>query len=80
KATIKLARGIRLGKISKGERCSVIGCGNTAVRSLSADRVKSAGLKIEADKRAYLCEGHYKEYKKKTKLDRMIEKWRYMSP
>lgn len=69
-----------MGKVSKGEKCSVIGCGNNAVRSLSTDRVRSAGLKIEADKRAYLCEDHYKEYKKKTKRDRMIEKWRYMSP
>lgn len=69
-----------MGKVSKGEKCSVVGCGNTAVRSLSVDRVKLAGLRIEADKRAYLCESHYKEYKKKTKRDRMIEKWRYMSP
>jgi hypothetical protein len=59
-------------------KCSVSGCGAEAVRSLSAAKVKSAGLKVGSEKRAYLCKEHYKEYKKKTKKDKMLEKWRYL--
>jgi len=36
-----------------------------AIRSISADKVKAAGLKVGDDKRAYLCKEHYKEYKRK---------------
>ncbi len=66
-----------MGRIDKGVKCSVTGCGNEATRSLSADKVKAAGLKIGTEKRAYLCKEHYKEYKKKTKKDKQVEKWRY---
>jgi hypothetical protein len=66
-----------LGRIDKGVKCSVSGCGREAVRSLSAAKVKAAGLKIGSERRAYLCKEHYKEYKKKTKKDKQLEKWRY---
>ena len=66
-----------MGRIEKGEKCSVSGCSNEAERSISADKVKAAGLKIGTDKRAYLCKEHYKEYKKKSKKDKTLEKWRY---
>jgi hypothetical protein len=66
-----------MGRINKGVKCSVSGCSREAVRSLSAEKVKSAGLKVGNDKRAYLCREHYKEYKKKTKKDKQLEKWRY---
>ena len=53
-------------------------CGKEAERSLSADKVKAAGLNVgSADKRAYLCKDHYKEFKKKTKKDKTLDKWRY---
>jgi hypothetical protein len=58
-------------------KCSVSGCGGEAVRSISADKVKSAGLGVGSEKRAYLCKAHYKEYKKKTKKDKQLEKMRY---
>jgi len=64
-----------LGRIDKGAKCSI--CGMEAVRSISADKVKAAGLKVGDDKRAYLCKEHYKEYKKKTKKDKTLDKWRY---
>ena len=65
-----------MGRIDKGVKCSV--CGKEAVRSLSMEKVRSAGLNVGSDqKRAYLCKEHYKEYKKKTKKDKMVEKWRY---
>jgi len=66
-----------LGRIDKGAKCNVSGCGRDAVRSLSGEKVKAAGLKIGSEKRAYLCKEHYKEYKKKTKKDKQLEKWRY---
>jgi hypothetical protein len=65
-----------MGRIDKGEKCSV--CGKVAERSLSVAKVKAAGLNVgSADKRAYLCKDHYKEYKKKTKKDKTLDKWRY---
>ena len=67
-----------LGRIDKGEKCSVSGCGNEAARSISADKVKAAGLNVgNDDKRAYICKEHYKEFKKKTKKDKTLDKWRY---
>jgi hypothetical protein len=67
-----------LGRIDKGVKCSVSGCGREAVRSISTEKVKSAGLNVRSDeKRAYLCREHYKEFKKRIKKDKMLEKWRY---
>ena len=67
-----------MGRIDKGVKCSVSGCGREAVRSLSTEKVRSAGLNIGSnERRAYLCKEHYKEYKKKTKKDKQLEKWRY---
>lgn len=68
---------LNVGRIDKGAKCSVSGCGLEAVRSLSGEKVRTAGLKVGNEKRAYLCKGHYKEYKKKTKKDKLFEKWRY---
>ncbi len=66
-----------MGRIEKGVKCSVSGCGKDAVRSIAAGKVTAAGLKIGAERRAYLCKEHYKEFKKATKKDRTMEKWRY---
>jgi hypothetical protein len=66
-----------LGRVDKGVKCNVTGCGRDAERSLSAEKVKAAGLRIGVERRAYLCKEHYKEYKKKTKKDKKLEKWRY---
>ncbi|KYH41353.1 MAG: hypothetical protein AYL33_004510 [Candidatus Bathyarchaeota archaeon B63] len=66
-----------MGKVSKGTLCSVDGCGREAVRSLSAASVEKAGLKIKGARRAYLCRQHYKEYKKATKKEKTLERWRY---
>ena len=67
-----------MGRIDKGVKCSVVGCGREADRSIPTDKAKSAGLNVSSsEKRAYLCKEHYKEFKKKTKKDKTIEKWRY---
>jgi len=59
---------MQMGKVSKGISCSVSGCGNNAARSLNADKVKEAGLEVgSGSKRAYLCNDHYKQWKKEFK-------------
>ena len=68
-----------MGRVSKGEKCSVLGCTKDAVRSVSRDKVNAAGLKVEELRRAYLCKDHYKEFKKKTKREKMVERWRHRS-
>ena len=67
-----------MGRIEKGQKCTVSGCSNEAARSISADKVKTAGLSDSGkESRAYICKEHYKEYKKKTKKDKTLDKWRY---
>lgn len=66
-----------MGRVAKGVKCSVIGCEGDAIRSLARDKVSAAGLKVDGTRRSYLCKLHYKEYKKSTKKDKMLEKWRF---
>ena len=66
-----------MGRVSKGVKCSVTGCDKDAVRSLSSEKVSSAGLKVGDARRAYLCKDHYKEYKRETKKERRLEMWRH---
>ncbi|MGD2201114.1 MAG: hypothetical protein PVJ38_05755 [Candidatus Bathyarchaeota archaeon] len=68
-----------MGRIGKGKKCTVTNCGEEAVRSISGPKVKKAGLDVEG-RRAYLCKAHYKEYKKRSKKARKIERWRYGVP
>ena len=65
-----------MGKIKKGTTCSVDPCDGDAVRSVNGLKAKAAGLDVEG-KRVYLCKEHYKEFKKGSKKDRQIEKWRH---
>jgi hypothetical protein len=58
-------------------KCSISGCGKDAVRSLSTEKVSAAGLKVSGTRKSYLCKDHYKEYKKKSKKEKMLEQWRY---
>ena len=66
-----------LGRIGKGVTCSVKNCDKEAIRSLARDKVNSAGLKVNEGRRSYLCREHYKEYKKGSKKDKLLEKWRH---
>ncbi len=66
-----------MGRIAKGVKCNVMGCGNEAIRSISAEKVMATGLKIDETRRAYLCKEHYREFKRQTKQERTLEKWRY---
>jgi hypothetical protein len=67
-----------VGRIDKGQKCNVSGCSNEAARSISADKVRKAGLNVNTkESRAFICKDHYKEFKKKTKKDKTLDKWRY---
>jgi len=66
-----------MGRVSKGVKCSVQGCGKDAVRSLPIDDVTAAGLEVQRARRVYLCRDHYKQYKKASKKEKMVDKWRY---
>ena len=66
-----------MGKIDKGQSCNVSGCSAVAIRSISPEKVAHAGLSIGNARRAYLCKTHYKEFKKLTRKDRQLDKWRF---
>ena len=68
-----------MGRVAKGEKCSVVGCDILAVRSLSNEKISSSGLKVDEVRRVYLCKDHYKEYRRSPKIKqaKKIEKWRY---
>jgi hypothetical protein len=76
-ASIHLYMPIQLGKVNKGQPCSVTGCQNPAIRSISPDKVSGTGLNIGAARRAYFCKTHYREFKKLTRKDRQLDKWRF---
>ncbi|MCD6208628.1 MAG: hypothetical protein J7J67_00350 [Thermoproteales archaeon] len=70
-----------MGRVGKGVKCSVKGCENRAVRSISVVEFEKAWKELEIEQtasRVYLCERHYKEYKKRARKLRKIEKWRWM--
>jgi len=66
-----------MGRVAKGVKCSVTGCGKEAIRSIPTDKLSAAGLKVDKVRRAYLCKDHYKEFKKGMRKEKMLEKWRY---
>ena len=67
-----------MGTITKDRKCSVQGCENQALRSISVMSVsKYLELKGGKERRAYLCKEHYKEYKKKSKKDKRTEQLRH---
>ncbi|MDI9619587.1 MAG: hypothetical protein QFX33_02000 [Candidatus Nezhaarchaeota archaeon] len=65
-----------MGRVSKGEKCSF--CSGQAFKSISAvEASKYFNIKAETRKRVYLCRDHYKEYKRKSKGDRDLERSRW---
>lgn len=66
-----------MGRVDRGVPCSVTGCTEKAVRSISGSRTEKH-LQIQSGtRRAYLCQTHYKELKKKSRNERKVEQWRY---
>ena len=70
-----------MGRVSKGARCCVEGCNEKATHSVSfveAQVLSTQGLRVVSidGRRAYLCEKHYKLYKKLKKKQERLERWR----
>ncbi|MEM1557745.1 MAG: hypothetical protein QXR44_04670 [Thermoproteota archaeon] len=64
--------------MDKGVDCSVEGCQNKAVRSVAFKSASEAGLRMNREaKRAYLCETHYKEFKKARRSIERVERMRW---
>ncbi len=68
---------IFLGKVSKGVNCSAKGCSESAVKSLSKNKLAGSDIEIAGERRAYLCRSHYKELKKSSKKEDDIERLRW---
>lgn len=67
-----------MGRVERGVKCGVEGCGEDAVRSISRDRISGSGLKVGGEgRRVYLCSQHYKLWKKATKKERELDKVRF---
>lgn len=65
-----------MGKVGRGVKCSVDGCGAEAERSLSRDKI--SGFKVVGEgRRVYLCSQHYKAWKKATKKERELDRIRF---
>lgn len=57
------------------EPCIVPGCGATAVRRLSLTEARKAFDRLpDKGRRAPLCRDHYREWKKKTKEARTLDR------
>ncbi len=67
----------------KEKVCSVEGCSEPGVRSFARAKISEAlqkaslTLKSGRSRRAYLCSEHYKIYKKQTRKEKRVNKWRY---
>lgn len=62
--------------MAEQEICDVMNCNNSVKRSLPTKKVSKAlpDLKFKAERRrVHLCKEHYKEFKKATKKERMLE-------
>jgi len=67
--------------MAANELCGVQGCGKESRRSLSTTKVKEAlpELKLIGEpRRIHLCKDHYRQFRKKTKQEREVERaaWR----
>lgn len=60
----------------KAHKCDVVGCTAEAERSIAGKKAEKAGLELSSDpaKNAHLCRSHYREFKKKSKKDRTLER------
>lgn len=63
-------------RIESRKGCDVKGCDRDAERSINANRVEAAGLNLSDVEggSAHLCREHYREFKKKSKKDRELER------
>jgi len=62
--------------VEKTRTCDIEGCKAEAERSVAGKKVEKAGMSLATDpaKHAHLCRAHYREFKKKTKKDRTLDR------
>jgi hypothetical protein len=61
--------------VDPGETCIVPGCRDVVARSLSLTEARKVFEDLpEKGRRAPLCRGHYKEWKKRTKEARKLDR------
>ena len=60
----------------KKRSCVISNCKKEASRAVSGRKVEKAGMSVTTDpsKTAHLCKDHYREFKKKTKKDRVLDR------
>ena len=62
----------------KEKVCSVDGCNQPAVKTVSIDKFKEVDLKVNPQgRKVYLCKEHYKVYKKCRKKIERLERMRW---
>ena len=63
-------------KMQSNANCGISGCDETAERSVSVKRIEAAGMKVSDSEsgNAHLCKKHYREFKKKSKTDRDLDR------
>jgi hypothetical protein len=67
-----------MGRIEKGVGCSVSACANSAVRSLSRELLAPSDLAVSGEgRRVYLCQQHYRQWKKATRKTRELDRVRF---
>ena len=57
--------------------CAISGCKEEAVRSISTQKLKKSlsGISLkEESRRAHICKTHYRQFRKKTKGERELER------
>lgn len=63
--------------MAAGEVCAVSGCGGKAARSLPTKKIREVlpELTLTGDtRRSHLCRDHYRQFRKKTKTERELER------
>ncbi|MEM0160724.1 MAG: hypothetical protein QW258_01780 [Thermoplasmata archaeon] len=60
--------------MAETKTCSVSGCNEESYKTVGKDKAMKIFNLKEGEKRAHLCKEHYKEYKKKTKKEREIDR------
>ena len=71
-----------MGRVGKGQKCSVSNCDKEAIRSLPREKVSAAGLKVDGEKTVLPLQGtlqRIQESKQKRQTARTMETQRLNS-
>ena len=58
----------------KENTCSVSGCDEVAVKTMSSKKLEDIDFNVGASRRSHLCKTHYREFKKATKKESKLER------